>query len=328
MKILFMYSSSLVPPVIIESIRSNLPSGFTFDLIEIRASEEEKIQKLRDVHFIIGYPAILSKKEFEAASRVKLIQLLSVGTIGLNLEGARLAGIPVANSGGANSIAVAEHTILLILSLYKKLPLHNNSLKAGKWLGHSRVLEMYELAGKTVGIIGLGNIGKELTKRLKGFQVKVNYYDIYRFEEFEREWSVDFLPLEELLKNSDIVSLHAPYTKETRGMIGEREIGLMKKSAILINTSRGPVVDEQALYKALKHRKIAGAGLDVFAQEDPVQVGETNPLFELENVVVTPHMAGATYDTWFRKIRNAFKNIVRVATGQQPKWIVSKGVLE
>jgi phosphoglycerate dehydrogenase-like enzyme len=290
--------------------------------MEIRANEEEKFQKLRNADFIIGYPAILSKKDFEVASQVKLIQLLSMGAVGLDLEGAKLAGIPVANIGGANSISVAEHTILLILSLYKKLPLHNNSLKAGKWLGHTRVLEMNELAGKIIGIIGLGNIGKELIKRLKVFEAKVNYYDIYQFKEFEREMDVRFLSLEDLLKSSDIVSLHVPLTKETRSMIGERELNLMKKSAILINTSRGPVVDEKALYQALKARKIAGAGLDVFVQEGPLQAGGPNPLFELENVVVTPHTAGATYDTWFRRIGNAFKNIVRVAEGQKPRWIV------
>ena len=202
---------------------------------------------------------------YKAAPKLKLIQLVSAGYDRLDIEAARQAGVPVANNGGANSVAVAEHTIMLMLSVLKRIAWMHNNVVAGKWrvgdIGEQRV---YELAGKTLGIVGLGTIGKKVVRRAKGFDVQILYYDIARLtEDQEDALGVRFALLPELLRASDVVSLHVPLNDVTRGMVSAREFGLMKESAILINTCRGPVVDEDALYQALTTGKIAGAGLDV-----------------------------------------------------------------
>lgn len=299
--------------------QSKVPEGFRLVLINPQESESERIEKLKDADFILGYTS-LTKREFEAATKVKLIQSLSAGFDDIDLQMAAHFGIPVANNGGANSVATAEHTILLILAVYKKLPFHHDDTKNGGWLAHRFSSEMHELAGKTLGIIGIGSVGKEVAKRAKTFEATVQYYDKYRLPTaMEKEISVSYLPFVGLLKSSDIISLHVPLTPETRAMIGKKELGMMKQSAILINTSRGTVVNEQALYLALKEKRISGAGLDVFSPEPPKR---DNPLFQLGNVVVTPHIAAGTIDTYARRLDNCFANIVRVARGQPPLWIV------
>jgi glyoxylate reductase/D-3-phosphoglycerate dehydrogenase len=198
--------------------------------------------------------------------------------------------------------------------------MHNNVV-AGKWrvgdIGEQRV---YELAGKTLGIVGLGTIGKKVVRRAKGFDVQILYYDIARLtEDQEDALGVRFALLPELLRASDVVSLHVPLNDVTRGLMSTREFGLMKESAILINTCRGPVVDEDALYQALTTGKIAGAGLDVMTEEPPVA---NHSLFKLDNAIITPHMAGPTIENWAKAFRNAFDNVQRVAAGRTPMWVI------
>lgn len=329
MKVLLFYGSNHMPQIMIENLRFNIPGDIKFETVEFSESFEKKIEKLRDADFVVVYPPILSRMEVEASVKAKMIQLISAGYDGVDVQGATIAGIPVANNGGANSIAVAEHTIMLILSIYKKLILHHNSLKRDVWLGHSNVTSMYELTGKNIGIIGLGNIGREFAKRVKGLQTKVFYHDIERFERFEKEWDIQYLPLDELLSVSDIITVHVPLNKATRGLIGERELAFMKRTAVLINTSRGGIVEEKALYDALKNDRIAFAGLDVFQDEEAIRTGRKKlKLLELGNVIVTPHCAGATYDTWFRRIENVIENIKRVKNGNKPNWVINKSVLK
>jgi glyoxylate reductase/D-3-phosphoglycerate dehydrogenase len=218
-------------------------------------------------------------------------------------------------------VAVAEHTLMLMLSVYKRLAWQHNNVVAGKWrvgdLGEQRV---YELAGKTVGIVGLGTIGKKVVRRLAGFDVRVQYYDIVRLtEDGEDALGVHFALLPELLRTSDVVSLHVPLNDATRNMMSTREFNMMKDSAILINTCRGPVVDEKALHQALTTGKIAGAGLDVLVEEPPQP---QHPLFRLDNVVITPHMAGPTWENWAKAFRNGFDNIQRVAAGRTAMWVI------
>jgi phosphoglycerate dehydrogenase-like enzyme len=179
---------------------------------------------------------------------------------------------------------------------------------------------VYELAGRTVGVVGLGNIGKKVARRAAAFDARVQYYDILRLTEAEEDaLGVRFVLLAELLRTSDIVTLHVPLTDATRGMIGARELGLMKRSAILVNTCRGPVVDEPALIKALRDRQIAGAGLDVLVDEPPAR---DHALFTLPNVTLTPHSAGPTWENWVARFRNGFDNIERVAAGRRPLWVI------
>jgi phosphoglycerate dehydrogenase-like enzyme len=179
---------------------------------------------------------------------------------------------------------------------------------------------MYELFNKTLGIVGLGTIGKKVARLAQAFGMRVQYYDIARLsEDAEDALGVRFRLLRELLKSSDAVSLHVPLNDSTRGMIGVGELALMKPEAILVNTCRGPVVDEAALHTALSSAKLFGAGLDVFEKEPPPA---DNPLLKLSNVVLTAHFAGPTWDNHVARFRNAFDNVQRVERGERPLWVV------
>jgi len=211
--------------------------------------------------------------------------------------------------------------MMLMLAVFKRCVQFHNSVVAGNWrVGNPADVRVHELSGATLGIIGLGNIGKKVARRAKGFDMKVQYYDIKRLtEDQEDALGVRFVLLDELLASSDVVTLHVPLDDTTRNMIGARELGLMKRDAIVVNTCRGPVVDENALYTALKDGKIFGAGLDVMVEEPPQQ---KHPLFSLQNVILTPHSAGPTWENYIARFRNGFDNIQRVASGRAPLWVV------
>src|SRR6266545_3700872 len=198
--------------------------------------------------------------------------------------------------------------------------LHNDGV-AGKWRASDFAeARVYELAGKTLGIVGLGNIGKKVARRAAAFDMDIRYYDIKRLTEDEEDaLGVRFVLFTELLGGSDVVSLHVPLDDTTRRMLGAREFAMMKPSAIVINTCRGPVVDEDALQRALTEGRIAGAGLDVMAEEPPAS---GHPLFALPNVTLTPHSAGPTWENWTARFRNGFDNIQRVAAGGRPRWVI------
>jgi phosphoglycerate dehydrogenase-like enzyme len=242
----------------------------------------------------------------------------------VDIEAARKAKVPVCNNGGANALAVAEHTIMLILAVLKRVVQFHNSVAAGKWrVGNPADVRVYEMGNKTLGIVGLGNIGKKVARRAKAFDMKVQYYDIKRLtEDQEDALGVRFVLFDELLRTSDAVSLHVPLDDTTRTMIGARELGMMKRDAILVNTCRGPVVDENALYDALRNNRIFGAGLDVMVEEPPQA---KHPLFSLPNVILTPHTAGPTWENYIARFRNGFDNIQRVAAGRAPLWVVAGG---
>jgi phosphoglycerate dehydrogenase-like enzyme len=203
----------------------------------------------------------------------------------------------------------------------KKLHWQHNNVTAGKWrVGDFAETRLYELEGKTVGIVGLGNIGKKVARRLRGFECKLVYYDIVRQPEHEEDaLGVKFVLFDELLKVSDVVSLHTPLTSVTQSMISDRQLELMKPTAILVNTCRGPVVDERALHKALITKRIAGAGLDVMVDEPP---SKDNPLLNVDTCTITPHTAGPTWENWPKAFRNGFDNILRVHAGRPPLWVV------
>jgi phosphoglycerate dehydrogenase-like enzyme len=300
--------------------RAMVPAGYDLQVLDRSAPEFSRA--LQDAEYFMGFARGDFGPEFyRAAPRLRLIQLVSAGYDRLDVEAARQAGVPVANNGGANSVAVAEHTMMLILAVYKRLAWQHNNVVAGKWrvgdLGEQRV---YELAGKTLGIVGLGTIGKKVARRAPGFDMNVQYYDIVRLSEDQEDaLGVRFTLFPELLRTSDVVSLHVPLNTVTRNMMGTREFALMKDTAILINTCRGPVVDEAALHQALTTRQIAGAGLDVMVEEPP---RVDHPLFKLDNVTITPHMAGPTWENWSKAFRNGFDNIQRVAAGRRPLWVI------
>jgi phosphoglycerate dehydrogenase-like enzyme len=304
---------------IVDIARSLTPPGF--ELLIVDPGTPEFYQAAPDAEYYLGLARQMGGEFFRAVPRLRLVQLLSAGYDRVDVEAARKAGVPVANNGGANAIAVAEHTILLMLAVLKRLVRFHNDVVAGRWraadLGEARV---YEVAGKTLGIVGLGNIGKKVARRAAAFDMTVRYYDIKRLTPDEEDaLGVRFALLTELLRAADVLSLHVPLDDTTRGMLGARELAMMKPTAILVNTCRGPVVDEDALYRALKEGGIAGAGLDVMVDEPPAP---NHPLFALPNVTLTPHSAGPTWENWVARFRNGFDNIQRVAAGGRPRWVI------
>jgi len=211
--------------------------------------------------------------------------------------------------------------MMLMLAVLKRVVQFHNSVVAGKWrVGNPADVRVYEMGNRTLGIVGLGNIGKKVARRAKAFDTRVQYYDIRRLSEAEEDaLGVRFVLFDELLRTSDIVSLHVPLDDSTRNLIGARELGLMKREAIIVNTCRGPVIDEAALFDALKNNRISGAGLDVMVDEPPKA---EHPFFTLPNVTLTPHSAGPTWENWTARFRNGFDNIQRVAAGRAPLWVV------
>jgi phosphoglycerate dehydrogenase-like enzyme len=307
------------PPVIVEMATAMTPAGF--ELVMADPGTPEFIQAAGDAEYYLGLARRMGGEFFRSAPNLKLVQLLSAGYDHVDVEAARKANVPVSNNGGANALAVAEHTIMLILAVLKRVVQFHNSVAAGKWrVGNPADVRVYELANRTLGIVGLGNIGKKVARRARAFETKVQYYDIRRLSEADEDaLGVRFVLFDELLRTSDIVSLHVPLDDSTRNMLDARALSLMKREAIIVNTCRGPVIDETALYDALKNNRIAGAGLDVMVEEPPK---ENHPLFTLPNVTLTPHSAGPTWENWTARFRNGFDNIQRVAAGRPPLWVI------
>ncbi len=307
------------PQVILDLAGSLTPAGF--ELVVADVGTPEFYAAAPDAEYYLGFARQLGSEFFRATPKLRLVQLLSAGYDHVDVEAARKAGVPVANNGGANAVAVAEHTLLLVLAVFKRLVRFHLDVVAGKWrVGDLNENRVYELAGKTLGIVGLGSIGKKVARRAAAFDMDVQYYDIARLaEDQEDALDVRFVLLAELWRSSDVVSLHVPLDDSTRGLLGPREFAMMKPTAILVNTCRGPVVDENALYRALTEGRIAGAGLDVLVEE-PARPG--HPLFALPNVTFTPHSAGPTWENWTARFRNGFDNIQRVAAGRPPRWLI------
>jgi len=318
MAIKVLFAPNHPKPILDAALRLKPPQ---FDLMIHDHGTPEYYRAAEEAEFYVGMTRNIDAKFFAAAKKMRLVQLLSAGYDRADLAAARKAGIPIANNGGANAIAVAEHALLLMLATLKKLPGLHADVTAGQWRsGPSGKAPIHELRGKTVGIVGLGNIGKKVARRAAAFDVDIQYYDIERLtEEEEDQLGVHFVLFNELLRTSDIVSLHVPLDDTTRNMIGAPELAMMKPSAILINTCRGPVVHESALHDALKENRIAMAGLDVMTDEPP---NAENALFVLPNVVLTPHSAGPTVENWTDRFRNGFDNVLRVVQGRKPKWVI------
>jgi len=319
-QIVFLYKSASVPDLIVRKMRESVPEGFGFTLCEQATPEQERLSLVRNADYLLVYAVPFH--DVAAAGKVRLLQLLSAGYDKVDTQGLREAGVPVADNGGANAPTVAEHAVLLMLSVLRRLPMHHNALQNGEWLGLTRGLSLRELRGKRVGIVGFGRIGRDVARMVKGFLAEPVYTDaIAAPAEVEAELGARRIDLDELLATCDVVTLHTPLDEGSRGLIDEAALTRMKSSAILINTSRGPVVDEAALVAALKDGRIAGAGLDVFEVEP---IAGDHPLLGMDNVVLTPHVAGTTIDTWTRRIEFGFGNIARVANGETALSVVNR----
>jgi D-3-phosphoglycerate dehydrogenase len=283
-------------------------------------TEKELIRNLKDVDAVILGVDTCSRKVIESLKRVKVIGRHGVGIDNVDLDAATEKGIIVTYTPHANADSVADHTWALILALARKIIQADLSTKAGRLEG-TKFIGM-ELSGKNIGIIGLGAIGQRVARRAKGFNMNILYYDKFRNEALEREIGVKYADLEQLLAESDIVTIHAVLTSETKKMIGVKQLQIMKKTAFLINTARNEIIDEKALIKALKEKWIAGAALDVFERKSLKQLSKVN------NVILTPHIAAYTIEALRRMDIMVAEDIVKVLTGGKPKHIANPKVYE
>jgi phosphoglycerate dehydrogenase-like enzyme len=301
-------------PKYTDLIQALLPEGFHFQTTGPRSPQ--LAEHLGEADFLIGLTRV-TEEMLKAAPRLKLIQAITAGYDNIDVDAAARAGIPVATTSGANAVSVAEHIFALIMALSRRIVYADSAVRRGDW----PQLELYhgscfELAGKTIGLVGFGHIGQAAARMAHGFGMAVLYYRRNRLTaEEERSLEASYAPLEGLLQASDIVSIQVPFTPQTKGLIGRQELGKLKKSALLINVARGGIVDEEALIECLNEKSIAGAGLDVFASEP---VAPENPLLHMDNLVLTPHTAGAAWESVRRTLEASVDNIVRVASGNEP----------
>ncbi len=285
-----------------------------------RMSEAELIESSKECDAMIVGVENITAPVIQASERLKVIAKHGAGVDNIDVQAASDRGIVVINAQGANSDAVADITIGLFLSLARSIPFADRSVKEGGW---PRIIGI-QFNGKVLGIVGLGQIGKKVAKRASGFDVKVLAYDTVKDESFAKEWGISYVSLDELLAESDFLSIHIPLTPSTRGLIGERELRLMKKESFLLNISRGGIVDEEALYQVLKNEGIRGAALDVFSSEPPRE----SPLLELDNVILTPHMAGYTFDALVATGMVCVRGIVDVMEGKQPQFVTNPEIFK
>jgi len=275
-----------------------------------KMTEERLIELLEGVDGAIVGVVPMTARVLENAPGLKVVSAHGIGVDHIDLEAAVRLGVVVANCPGANNQAVADLAIGLMVSLARQIPLADQDVRAGKWGRYHGT----ELWNKTLGLIGLGRIGRAVAKRALGFEMQVLAYDPYVDEEQAQAIGVRMASFEEVIASADFLSLHTALTEETRHMIGQRELAQMKPSAFLINTARGGLIDEQALYAVLIDGKLAGAALDTFASEPPVG----SPLLELRNVVLTPHIGAHTEEAIERVGVLAAQNVVQTLQTGEP----------
>lgn len=255
-----------------------------------------------------------------AGKQLKIVANYAVGYDNIDLAEAKKRNILVTNTPGVLTEAVAEHTIALLFAVAERIVEADRYTRAGKYKAWGPKLFLgADIKSKILGIIGLGRIGTEVARRMQnGFDLKIIYYDVQRNKELERKYGMEYRELDDLLKEADFISLHTALTDETKHLISAERLKLIKPTAYLINTSRGPIIDEKALIKALKGKEIAGAALDVYENEPELTPGLT----KLENVVLTPHIASATKETRDKMSEMAANNIIAALEGQTPPNLV------
>ncbi len=290
-----------------------------------KGTEEELLQKVPGVDILVGARNRINRNILDRADSVFFIQQCSAGYDNVDIRAAREKGIDVSNAGGAGVIPVAEHTIMLMLAISKNLIECDRSMKAGEWIFGKCVAKVYELRDKTLGIFGMGKIGSQVARLAHAFGMKIQYYDPYRKDTSDLEFPVKKVTLEELMKTSDYVSINALLTQETRGIIGRKELEMMKPTAYFINTSRGAIVDELALADILAQKKIRGAAIDVYGDHgDPPGNEYWSKLRKLDNVILTPHIGGVTAEDLYRNFYvTSLGNIIAVIKGEKPKYVVN-----
>lgn len=285
-----------------------------------KLKEAEILSLVDEVDGIICGEDEITARVIAAAHQLKVISKFGVGVDKIDVAAATKRKIAVCNAPGANSNSVADLAFCLLLAVARKINLADKQVRTGVW----QPVVGIELWNKIIGIIGLGKIGKAVARRAKGFQMRVLAYEPYPDKDFVQREKIELLSLTALLSQADFISLHLPANPATRGLIGAKELAVTKPGAILVNTARGDIVDEAALYTALKEGRLGGAGLDVFNIEPP---DTSSPLFELPNVVVSPHSGAHTVEAINKMGIIAAQNVVNVLNGILPIAILNPEVL-
>ena len=298
-------------------------------MIGLSEKGDALLKKIKDIDGLVLATAEVGKRLFDQCYKLKVVAAFGVGFDNIDVQEATRHGVIVFNVPGLFSDAVANLTIAHMLSITRKITIGDRGVKSGEWSSVKPTCIGGEVQGKVLGTIGLGNIGYNVAKKcMSAFGMRVVTYDPFISEEKAKELNIKKVErLDELLSQSDIVTIHCPLTDETRGLVGLKELSLMKPSAFLINTARGGIVDESALFYALKNSKIAGAAIDVMENEPPAR---DNPLLHLDNIVITPHIGASTHES-VRAVYHAVReNVVRVISGslpEPPARIVNEEVL-
>lgn len=299
----------------------------TVDAELIRAqcrTEEEVIEAAKDADALINQYAPISRKVIESLPNLKVVSRYGVGVNTIDVDAATENGVIVGNVTDYCMDEVSDHAFALLIASARKVVKLNNEVKAGNW-DYKVGIPIFRLPGRTLGLIGCGRIPQALARKAQAFGIKVVAYDPFLPEEVAKKINVELMELNDLCKVADFISVHSPLTAETEGMISDEQFELMKEEAFIINTARGPVIDEKALIRALQEEKIAGAGLDVLEAE-PIE--ENNPLLKMDNVILNPHAAWYSEESQMELKRKVAQNIADVLGGYYPTYLFNRDVKE
>ncbi len=313
------YKVLITSPIICQDAIDMLEKIADVKIIDANSSEEIVINSSKDVDAILARTVKITKKVIDSAKNLKIISRHGVGVDGVDIESATKKGIYVTITPEANAEAVSEFAIALMMTFNRKIIDCFETVKSGSW-ERGRLIQS-ELFNKKLGIVGLGNIGSRVAKKAKAFDMQIYGYDPYISPERAAKIGVQLLKFEELLTESDIVTVHIPANPDTKYLFDKVQFDLMKKSALFVNTSRGDIVNEKALINALKNKGIAGACLDVFSSE-PIK-GDNELLF-LDNVILSPHVAAQSKEALERVGKEAAQNIIKMLNGDIPKGVYNK----
>lgn len=281
-------------------------------------SREELIETLKDADALLVRSATkVTADLLESAPKLRIIGRAGVGVDNIDVKAATQKGIIVVNSPEGNTVSAAEHTVALMLSMLRFIPQAAASTARGEW--KRKQFTGVELYNKTVGVVGLGKIGREVASRVRAFKARVLAYDPFITPEHARELDLEVLDLEAVLRESDVITVHTPLTKETRGLIGRDQIAMMKKGTRIVNCARGGIIDEDALYEGIKSGHLGGAALDVFVNEPP----SGSPLLELENVICTPHLGASTEEAQMKVALDVAEQVADVLQGRPARAAVN-----
>ncbi len=302
----------------LEILQNACPEGFTVKTLD-EASHEQLVKEAVDAdYFLVSGRLPIDQTVLDNAPHLKMIQRTGVGTEMLDTEAIRQRGVPVYVNAGVNAQSVAEHTLTLLLACLKRLPQVNRQTHEGVWKKQQTGVTTRELHGKTVALVGMGNIGRLVAQMLQPFGAKVIYTDVFRqSDEVETRLNLTYFDhFEAMLPEADILSFHCPLTKENTDMLNQKTLALMKKGAIVVNTARGKLINPDVLYEAVKSGQIWAAALDTH-YEEPLKEGYK--LAELENVILTPHIGGLSYEAFASMMVGAMENIEAFENGKLPE---------